>query len=255
MSQDHPVYDLGEIDLDKTRPDFSPVFGVERLEGGSDRPRPSSRAPAARGARFRGDGPRVGSALAGSLSMFAPGLGQIAAGETAWGVFYAAGVGCCVATLWGADATLDRLVPTLALLGVPVQALTVALIAAVLALVVLHLSAVVHAFQAEEGSAGAVPHPIVTGLASFLVPGWGQILAGHRRRAVAFLAGLWAVGLAWLLVTPTAGRAIARLGLGLPSGLREGWGPIALLAAPVVIWTIAVYDGVTGAVVERARSF
>lgn len=250
MSQDHPVYDLGDIDLDKTRANLAPLFGTERSEGRSNRPRAASRG----GARFRYEGPRVGSALAGSLSMFAPGLGQIVAGEAGWGIFYLAGVGCCASLLWAAAATLDRLVPTLALLGVPVQALTVTLISAVLALVVLHLSAVVHAFQTEEGWESTVPHPIVTGLASFFVPGWGQILAGHRRRAVAFLASLWAVGLAWLLVTPTAGRAIARLGLALPAGLREGWGPIALLAAPVVIWTIAVYDGIAGAVVERARA-
>ena len=188
--------------------------------------------------------------------MFLPGLGQIAAGETAWGLFYVTGIGFCAALLWAAVATLDRLIVTLGVLGVPVQALTTALIAAALAVVALHVGAVAQALgRPEDGWEGMVPHPIVTGVASLLVPGWGQILAGHRRRAIAFLLALWVTGLAWLLVMPSVGGALAQLGLELPGGLKDGWGPVTLLASPVVIWTIAVYDGAAGAATERARGY
>jgi hypothetical protein len=256
MSQDHPVYDLGDVDLERTRADLRAVFDDERLKGGGARFRGAGRGPSSRVASLRRGSPRVGPALAGSLSMFVPGLGQLATGEIAWGLFYVTGIGLCAAVLWAALSSLDRLIPTLALLGVPIQALAIMLIVSGLSVVALHLGSIVHAFRAgEEAWEGSVPHPIVTGLASLLIPGWGQILAGHRRRAVVFLTVTWLLALAWLLVTPTAARLLALVGLALPPSLKDGWGPITLLAAPVVVWTIAIYDGAAGAASERARSF
>jgi len=238
MSRNDTIYDLGEVERDHPRA----VFGTI-----PELPRP---APIRRGVRPEPQG--VGPALAGSLSMFVPGLGHLIAGEIAWGLFYFTGIGFCAASLWAVLATLDRLIPTLRLLDVPQEFLIVSVASLAVFAIVLHLSAVMHA-QAVAAGTERAPHPIVAGLASLLIPGWGQLLAGHRRRAVVFLGGVWFSGVAWLLVTPAGTRLLAPLGLSLPSAMRDGWGPVAMLSAPIVLWLIAIYDAAAGAASERRR--
>ena len=238
MNLDHTIYDLGEVDHDKPHA----VFG-----GIPEVPRP---VPPRRETRPEPAG--VGPALAGSLSMFVPGLGQMISGEIAWGLFYFSGMGLCAASLWAVLVTLDRLVPTLRLLDVPPVVPVVMVGTLALLAMALHLAAVLHAHALAVSVADrAAPHPIVAGLASLLMPGWGQLLAGHRRRAAFFLGGVWILSVAWLLVTPAGTRVLARLSLALPAGLRDGWGPVAMLSAPLVLWAIAVYDAAAGAAAER----
>ena len=240
MNRDEAVYDLGEIEIHKPQP----VFGAAPVA-----PRPTAvrreMEPEAEG---------VGPALAGSLSMFVPGLGQIVTGEIAWGLFYLSGMGFCAASLWALLATLDRLVPMLRLLEVPPEFLVVAVSSLAGVAIALHLAAVLHAHaRANSGGAPTAPHPIVAGLASLLLPGWGQLLSSHRRRAGLFLAGVWLMSVAWLSVTPAGARVLSRLSFELPSSLRDGWGPVVMLSAPIVLWVIAVYDAAAGAAAERNR--
>jgi hypothetical protein len=61
--------------------------------------------------------------------LFVPGLGQLIAGEIAWGLFYLSGIGFCAAFLWAVLASLDRVVPTLRLLDVPIEIMVVAVAA------------------------------------------------------------------------------------------------------------------------------
>jgi len=240
MSRDEAIYDLGEVELDKPHP----VFGATPA---APRATPLRRVPLP-----EPDG--VGPALAGSLSMFVPGLGQMITGEIAWGLFYLSGIGFCAASLWAVLVTLDSLVPTLRLLEVPIEFLVVAVSALALLAIALHLAAVLHT-QARPYPAGdhGAPHPIVAGLASLLIPGWGQLLSSHRRRAAIFLGAVGLTSLAWFLVTPAGARVLSRLSLTLPASLRDGWGPVVLLSAPIVLWVIAVYDATAGAVAERNR--
>lgn len=260
MSQEDNVYDLGEVDRDAPRPVFSRAsgtIGTPLVAEEFGAPPPASSAPRLRRVPPSRQAPRpassaLGPGLAGSLSMFVPGLGQMIAGEIAWGLFYLSGIGFCAAMLWAVLNSLDRLVPTLRLLDVPTAALTAAVGSLALLTMVLHLAAVLHAHAlAVDDGARNAPHPIVAGIASLAVPGWGQLLAGHRRRAALFLGGVWLLGTAWLVVTPAGTGLLGRLGLSLPSALRDGWGPVAMLAAPLVLWAIAVYDAAAGAAVER----
>jgi hypothetical protein len=48
-------------------------------------------------------------------------------------------------------------------------------------------------------------------------------------------------------------RVLSLLSLALPASLRDGWGPVVLLSAPIVLWAIAVYDAAAGALTERKR--
>jgi TM2 domain-containing membrane protein YozV len=239
MTRDENVYDLGEVEIDKPHAVFGRIAELPRHAGSRRDPRPEA--------------PGVGPALASSLSMFVPGLGQMISGEIGWGLFYLSGMGFCAATLWAVVATLDRIVPTLRLLNVAPEYLILAVGTLAVLAIALHLGAVLHAQLLAVGGEARPPHPIVAGLASLLIPGWGQLLAGHRRRAGLFLCGVWVLGVAWLLVTPPGMRVLSDLSLALPAAFRDGWGPIAMLSAPVVLWVIAVYDGAAGAASERNR--
>jgi len=240
MTRDENIYDLGEVELEKSQAVFGRIAQAPR----PGPPRRHSRPEAA----------GIGPALAGSLSMFVPGLGQMIAGEIGWGLFYLSGMGFCAAALWAVLVTLDRLVPTLRLLEVPPEFLVLTVGALAALAMALHLGAVLQAHTLAEGGETRTPsHPIVAGLASLLIPGWGQLLAGHRRRAILFLGSVWLLSVAWLLVTPPGMRVLTGLSLALPAALRDGWGPIVMLSAPVVLWAIAVYDAAAGAAAERSR--
>jgi len=244
MSREDHIYDLGDVDRHEQRAVFSGPVEVASS-------RPSLPRFGARSTE-RPEAPGVGPALAGSLSIFVPGLGQMIAGDIAWGLFYLSGMGFCAAASWAVLVTLDRLVPTLSLFDLPTDAIAVALSSLALSAMVLHLSAVLHAHAEAPGvDEKAAPHPLVAGLASLLVPGWGQLLAHHRRRAALFLGGVWLLGAAWSLVTPVGTQLLARVGLHLPAAMRDGWGPVAMLAAPLILWAIAVYDAAAGAASER----
>lgn len=237
MKKDPDIYDLGEVITDKPTAAFTGVRPSPKLSYvRHDRPHP----------------PGVRPSLAGSLSMFVPGLGQMVTGEIAWGAFYLTWMACCAACLWALVDSLDRIAPTLRDLSVPPEVLAFTIVTLALLVMTLHLSAVVHAqASAAEWDSRFAAHPLVAGLASLLLPGWGQVLAGHRRRAILFLCGVWILAGAWLLVTPGGMRALSRLGLAVPDAMRDGWGPVAMLAAPVVLWVIAVYDAAAGAAAER----
>ena len=234
MSQDQAVYDLGEVDLNERKPvAFPAAFGADSF--GTAR---SERVP--RDARRSS---RVRPPLAGSLSLFAPGLGQVAAGEATWGLFFAASFGLCAASLWAAFTMRDRLLATMKVLEVRPAVLVIAAASLVVSAMLLHLAAISHAQTAAGGATDEHPaHPIVAALASLLVPGWGQVLAGRPKRATLFIGALWLVGAAWLLATPLGLHALRVLGIDVPPALRDDLGTAILIAALAIVWIIAIYD-------------
>lgn len=253
MVHDDTVYDLGEVDKGRQRSAFSGTpLRAEEFESTMPRGAPFGRSRAVtRGAARESAHGGVGPALAGSLSLFVPGLGQMVAGEVGWGLLFLTWIGFCGACLWAVTATIDRIVPTLRLLDVSIESLAAVVGGLAIMTIVLHVTATLHAQTRAPGEDRSSPHPIVTGLASLLVPGWGQLLAGHRRRAGLFLICAWLLAAGWLAVTPLGMNLLARLGQSLPPNARDGWGPTVLLAGPAVLWIVAVYDAAAGAVVSR----
>ena len=237
MRKDQERYDLGVVEIEEPSTRIRGVRAAPTLTYvRRDRPLP----------------PGVRPGLAGSLSMFVPGLGQMVTGEIAWGTFYLTWMACCAACLWALLGSLDRIAPTLRDLSLPPEVLPMAIAVFLLIAFTVHLSAIVHAqASAAKWDPRFAAHPLVAGLASLLLPGWGQVLAGHRRRAVVFLSAVWMLAAAWLVVTPPGMRVLSRLSLAVPASVRDGWGPAAMLAAPVVLWVIAVYDAAAGAAAER----
>ncbi len=228
MTHHESVYDLGEIHL-------------EERESGKQTG-PARDAPAfPRAPRPRASGP--GPGLTGTLSLFLPGAGQIVAGETVWGLFFLSCGGFVAALAWALVETLERLLATLDLLGVPRVSLIAAFFGLAAAGCVLHIGAAsqAHALR-DTGDRGRAPHPALTGIASALVPGWGQILSGHRVRGAIFLFADWALGLCWLAVIPRVSAVLDACGFPVPAAVRDGWGPVVLVALPFAVWAVGIYD-------------
>lgn len=237
MSQDMTVYDLGEIGSEsKTSRARSSEFADQVAAPHSRRPDFRVRDP-----RPQPPGPSL--AIPRTLAIFLPGSGQMLRGELSKGLFFVSSIGLLAALAWAIYHTLDRLGPTLGVLGFRPEGGVWALAALYGAAASLHLGSVFSAAQ-ERGGQGVAAglHPVAAGIASALIPGWGQLLKGHRLRAVGFLAGCWIVGAAWLLVTPPVQALLAEQNLFMPPALVWFCSPLVRWTAPAVIWTLAIYD-------------
>lgn len=194
----------------------------------------------------------VRPAMAASASLFVPGAGYVIAGETGLGVFVLSALGLVSALTWAILETFGRIVPTLAVLELPTEAPLLVLVLLFVTAACLHVGGAIHAQAlAERFAPGRPVHPVVSGVASAVVPGWGQLINGHRARAFVLLAGLWILGAAALLMAPPRHEALHELGSWLPVGPLARWGVAALLTISALLWALAVYDAVMGALSRR----
>lgn len=236
------AYDLGEVGSATTvarprSPSYAPsaaavrrVAAAHRARGWSSDPRPE---------------------LSGSLSLFLPGAGQFLCRRITLGLFFLSSLGFLAAASWAALSTFDRLAPTLALLEIPISVPLGMLACAYLMAAGLHVFAVLDASRPEDSTEAMVPHPVIPGVASALVPGWGQLLNGDRLRASLFLVALWIVAGIWF-----AGSSSATAFLNAHVPAVTGWeqtlrAPFFAWTArwtlPVLVWTVAVYDATSSA--------
>lgn len=245
MAQDTTVYDLGSLDTG-VEPPVPPASPSSRqatvVAAAPARPaRPARVSSRARGPRFD---------VYGSLSLFVPGAGQIAAGRFAQGLFFVTTIAFLGSLSWAMLETRDRLTASLALLGYPAAVTVWVLGLLFIAIAVLHLGSVVTADPDAPGRSTGL-HPLLPGMASLVIPGWGQILNGDRTRAALFLALLWVAAAGWLLASPPTGGLLSDLGLHLPAWARTLTAPAVRWTMPAVVWTLAVYDGVQRALAGR----
>jgi hypothetical protein len=235
MSNDAAVYDLGEIDAGKGQPRPTPAAVP---------PQQATRLRATPQSTVIDRGPRRSrSAWSVGFALFLPGAGHLLSAEFASGMAFLASIGFIGTLIWAIVGTLDRLGPTLALVGLPAQGGLWALGLLYFAAAAVHVINVFSAARDQSGSGRLRgPHPIVAGLASLLIPGWGQALNGNRKSAALFLSSCWIVGAAWILVTPAVQELLAAEGLYLPRGLTVLSSPLVRWTVPALIWALAIYD-------------
>lgn len=235
MHEAADIYDLGEVAaapaVRPRRSRFGPPTAVRPLAG------------------VRGPG------LSGTLALFVPGAGQLIRGQVGLGLFFLAWTGFLSAFVWAVLATFDRIAPTLALFEMPLAVPFGVLAASYALAATLHVASVVHATAPVSGGDPPRPHPVISGVASGLIPGWGQILNGDRVRSALFLTAAWTVAGVWVAGSPSAtGFFNTHLPAVSPweQALRVpfvAW--TARFTLPAVIWILAVYDAAASAAHSR----
>jgi hypothetical protein len=170
-------------------------------------------------------------------------MGQMVRGRPDLGFLFLVSGAFLSSTAWAAWTTRSGLAETLPLLGLSRAwgLRTVLIIYGLAAL--LHIAAVVGGIRPHSG---ARPQAGFLALASALVPGWGQALAGRAWRAGLCLGGLWVVGFAWLMSSPPLQMAMAEQNLILPAGIEFITTPVVLYTGPAVLWAVAMSDAFHG---------
>jgi hypothetical protein len=190
-----------------------------------------------------------------TLSLLVPGAGQLVRGEITFGLFLLTTSTFLWAFAWSILETLDRLAGTLALLDLSILIVFWTLGGIYVLAAMLHLTGVLAAIDAPGKHGEVIYHPALTGCASALIPGWGQLLNGDRFRAGLFLAGVWTAGGIWLVLSPAATELISAY---LPAvsaweqaARRPGPLWIALYTFPAMLWVLAVYDATSSSIYRR----
>jgi TM2 domain-containing membrane protein YozV len=226
MNESSTVWDLGEV---AEQPVSRPATSRPR----SDRPaRPDASRPRTTVRRSNEID------WVASLAMVAPGLPDLLHGRRTNGLFFLSMFGLVGALGWALYATLDRLGPTLALLGLPPEAAVWGLFSLFGVGALLHLGSVATSTPARLGA----PPPPVSAVSSAIVPGWGQLMNGDVSRAFVFAAGAWTCAGLWLLASPWLNDLLTARNLILPPVLTVASADTTRWAATAVVWALAVYD-------------
>ena len=242
MTDHSKIYDLGVVDGDVGEGVIPAPTSFR--QGPPNEDGQGKAVPARRARRWS-----PGWDLTGSLSLFVPGAGQIAQRDSRRGAFYLFTMAFLAVLAWAGINTVERLAGTMDLFGYPRSLIVYGLLSIYAVAAIVHLGSVLTAY--EMSAAPHAYHPVVTGLASAVVPGWGQILNNARLRCTIFLGILWFIGGAWLLISTASVDFLASLGLMLPRWAENDAVPMATWLALGVTWSVAVYDAASSAVSRR----
>jgi len=183
---------------------------------------------------------------ASTLSLFICGAGQIYNRQGKLGVLmlltqiFAAAVNWAVIQLW------PSLVEMAGLFGVNEWRLMQGIAAADFLVIVLMVASMYQAYRHAEGESGGyagADNPLLTGFASLVVPGWGQLANAQAGKAAVFffslLSGAYVVVLMKLSPFVRILESVDEAGA-LTSRVETA--AVAILGAAIVMWILAVYD-------------
>jgi hypothetical protein len=247
MPQQEDVYTITEQDILASIGREETARRTGHSEIRPDRtPSPSMRARESGGAA---------AFAASSLSIFICGAGQIFNRQGKLGalLFLSQAFG------WAANWAVVQLWPTLVelgdLFGVTEWRLLLAVAAADFLLILLTLGSVYQAYRhadAESGGLEGTGNPLLSGLASLLMPGWGQLANAQAGKAVVFLFSLLAG--VYVVVVMRLTPFLRLLDLMDPSHLlapNVTASAAAVLGVASVMWVLSVYDAMLVAGFQR----
>ena len=194
-------------------------------------------------------GPRPWVSASASLALW--GSGQWLNGQRSLGMLFFLLQALAAAWIYCLAMTWESWVWLAELFSVPEASLQTAAAGAGLAIPLIGVGCVAQAFlypPSGPGGRGMERNRLLPGVASVLVPGWGQLLNGHTVKAFLFLT-TWAVGLYLLAISRLQPTLWARIDPGRRplAGLQISNGMAAIMGVVGVLWVIAVYDAlVTG---------
>jgi TM2 domain-containing membrane protein YozV len=196
--------------------------------------------------------------IASSLSMFLPGAGQAYNGQRQLGLLLFLVQGMAAAAHWGVAQRWSDLVELGSLFGWNEWQIFRALAVADVVILLVFLVGVYQAYRRAEHDVGGydgMNQPMVSGLASLLLPGWGQIMNGQVGKGLVFLSGLlgglYVMG--FLMLTPVV-RLMDQADPTHELLSRATTLAIGVLSAGVLLWVLSVYDAVLVAGYRRQMS-
>lgn len=239
MQQHNTVYTITEEDI-APLPDEKPGRGGGRTELRPDR-RPST--------SVRGSGPNGTRALAAAtLSLFLCGAGQLYNRQGKLGALMLLTQILAGVSNWAVIQLWPRLVALADLFGVSEWNLMLGVAAADVAVILMMLASVHQAYrfaEEETGRFAGAGNPFFSGLASLVLPGWGQLLNAQAGKAMvflfAFLSGVYLVILARL--TPFL-PLLASVDAGQNLMPKVTAGAMVMVGVTGVLWILSVYDAI-----------
>ena len=214
-------------------------------ERGRNGPRPDRRPSSS----MRGSGADGGSPLAAAtLSLFFCGAGQIYNGQGQVGALMLVTqilVGACN---WAAIQLWPRLVSLGVLFGMSEWNLLLSMVGIDLAVVLMMLAGIHQAYRFADGDGygfSGTDNPIVAGMASLVLPGWGQLVNAQAGKAVFFLfAFLSGVGIILLTRLTPFLPLLGSVDAGQTLMPRVASGVMVTVGAACLLWVISVYDAI-----------
>ncbi|MGH9869947.1 MAG: hypothetical protein ACREAA_17510 [Candidatus Polarisedimenticolia bacterium] len=235
------VYTISEQDVLRS------LEGSRRKRVSPDwRPSTSVRGPAAGQAR-----PLVAS----TLSLLISGSGQAYNGQGQLGLLFFVMQAFAGAAHWAVIQRWSDVVEMGVLFGWSEWQLFRAGVAIDAVFLLLLLANVYQAYRRAEKDAGGfdgLGNPAVSGLASMLIPGWGQLANAQAGKAMVFLFGILAgaATVAILALSPFL-RLLSEVDPNGAMTLTATRASIAIMGTAAVLWVLSVYDAVLVASHQR----
>ena len=240
MSPQDDVYIIEENDL---------LEGVRRLEREGAKGRGSSLRgldSTVRSFNRKSSGSGGGAPLASSLSLFLCGAGQAANGQWKLGLLLFLTEALAVAGHWSVVKAWPFFRDLAHIFAISEEELFLGLAAADFLLVFFLLYNVAQAYhqgEANQGEFGGLGIPMLSGLASLIVPGWGPLLNAQLGKGLFFLfCVLTEIYLVALLVLTSFFHLFPRLGLETLLQTRGEVVQLCLFFFASMIWILSVYD-------------
>jgi len=207
---------------------------------------PAERSPTTAARNAAGRLPRA--AVASTLSLLVCGGGQIYNGQMKLGVLLFLTEVLAVAAHWSAAKMWPAIRDLAELFSFNERAMFLTAAVADVFLVVVYLCNVGQAFLRAVGPRDRQPvfrSPILPGLASLLVPGWGQILNAQIAKAIFFLFWLLAEIYVVAMIGFTPLQRIAQeTSLGALLAQEPTMIAAGIVFAAILTWILSVYDAV-----------
>ena len=231
------------------RPDQSAGGAEDRSRGSASRGKVRYAQPPASGTR---------AMWSSTFSLFLCGAGQAYNGQGKFGLLLLLTEALFVSVNWAVISLWSEVKEMVELFGITEWQLFVSLAASNYLMILISLGSVHQSYRhAEEidGRFGGMDNPAISGIASMVVPGWGQLVNGQPGKAVVFLlgylSGLYALAL--LLFTPLL-KLLATVDPGNILSPQVNAVSAGVLVVAGIAWLLSVYDAMLVAGFRRRIS-
>jgi len=194
-------------------------------------------------ARSRG---RAGAVVASSLSLFACGAGQAYNGQAKLGLLLFLVEVLAAIGHWSLIQTWPTITSLGNILAIGEKEIFVSVAVTDFLLIFLLLYNVAQAYHQADQDGDRFEgfgYPILSGIASMVLPGWGQLLNAQLGKGLFFLFCLLSEALAFLLLfVPPFSRVFATLDIHQLIEGRTAETMVAIAASAVLTWILSVHD-------------